>query len=76
MINIQLPKQCPEKNPPSNTGDARDMRSIHASGRSPEVRNSNPLQNSCLEIPWTDEPRGLQSKEPDTTEHIHAHMHD
>ena len=31
----------------------------------------NPLQYSCLENPWTEEPGGLQSmghKEPDTTE--------
>ena len=29
--------------------------------RSPEGRNGNPLQSSCLGIPWTEEPGGLQS---------------
>ena len=30
-------------------------------GRSPGERDGNPLQYSCLEIPWTQEPGGLQS---------------
>ena len=34
---------------------------IPASGRSPGEGNGNPLQYSCLEIPWTEEPGGLQS---------------
>ena len=34
------------KNPPANAGD---MDSVIASGRSPEERNGNPLQYSCLE---------------------------
>ena len=37
------------KNPPANAGDTRDMGSIPGSGRSPGVRNGNPLQYSCLE---------------------------
>ena len=41
-----------------NTGDAG---SIPGSGRSPGGGNSNPLQYSCLEIPWTEEAGGLQS---------------
>ena len=49
------------KNPPVNAGDARDMSSIPGSGRSLEVRNAYSLQYSCLEIPWTEEPGGLQS---------------
>ena len=32
-------------------------------GRSPGLGNGNPLQYSCLEIPWTEEPGGLQSME-------------
>ena len=35
------------------------------------VGNGNPIQYSCLEIPWTEEPGGLQSmglQESDTTE--------
>ena len=27
----------------------------------PGVGNGNPLQYSCLKIPWTEEPGGLQS---------------
>ena len=34
---------------------------IPGTGRSPEVGNGNPLQYSHLEIPWTEEPGGLQS---------------
>ena len=34
--------------------------SIPRSGRSPGEGNVNPLQYSCLGIPWTDEPGGLQ----------------
>ena len=37
------------KNLLANTGDARDAGLIPGSGRSPGVRNSNPLQYSCLE---------------------------
>ena len=48
------------KNPPANTGDGG---SIPGSGRSPGEGNGNLLQYSCLEIPWTEEPGGLQSME-------------
>ena len=37
------------KNPPVNTGDARDAGSIPGSGRSPGVGSGNLLQYSCLE---------------------------
>ena len=30
-------------------------------GKTPWGGNSNPLQYSCLRIPWTEKPRGLQS---------------
>ena len=36
------------KNLLANAGDARDTGSIHGSGRSPGVRNGNPLQYSWL----------------------------
>ena len=49
------------KNLPANAGDARDVSSIPGSRRSPGVGNGNPLQNSCLKIPWTEEPGGLES---------------
>ena len=37
------------KNPPANTGDARDASSIPGFGRSPGVGNVNRLQYSYLE---------------------------
>ena len=54
----------------SNAGDT-DVGSIPELGRSPGEGNGNPLQYSCLKIPWTEElvgytPQG--SKELDTTE--------
>ena len=39
------------KNPPANAGDTRDAGLIPGWGRSPEVRNGNPLQYSCLKNP-------------------------
>ena len=39
---------------------ARDAGSIPESGRSPGGVNGNPLQSSCLENPWTEEPGRLQ----------------
>ena len=39
------------KNPPANAGGIRDTSSIHGSGRSLGIRNSNPLQYSCLKNP-------------------------
>ena len=49
------------KNLPADAGDAGDVSSIPGSRRSPGVGNGNPLQNSCLKIPWTEEPGGLES---------------
>ena len=48
------------KNPPAN---ARDEDWIPGSGRSPGEGNGNLLQYSCLEIPCTEKPGGLQSME-------------
>ena len=53
------------KNLPTNTEDAGDAGSIPGWGRSAGVGNGNPLQDSCLETPWTEElggrqPMGLQ----------------
>ena len=47
-----------EENLPAN---AEDSGSIPGSGRSPGEGNGNPLQYSCLGIPRTEEPGGLQS---------------
>ena len=46
------------KNRPANAGDAD---SIPGWRRSPREGNGSPLQYSCWEIPWTEEPDGLQS---------------
>ena len=45
-------------NLPANVGD---MGSIPGLGRFPGEGNDNPLQHSCWQIPWTEEPGGLQS---------------
>ena len=37
-----------------------EVGTILRSGRSPGEGNGNPLQYSCLEIPWTEESDGLQ----------------
>ena len=44
------------KNPPANAGDKRDEGLIPGLGRSPGGEPGNPLQCSCLENPWTEEP--------------------
>ena len=41
--------------------NAGDLGSIPGLGRSPGEGNGNPLQYSCLENPWTEEPGRLQS---------------
>ena len=47
------------KESPANVGGTRDANSIPESGRSPGEGNGNPLQYSCLRIPWTEEPGRL-----------------
>ena len=46
------------KNPPANAGDAG---LIPGSGRSPGGGNGNHSSILAWEIPWTEEPGGLQS---------------
>ena len=46
------------KNSSANAGDEG---SVPRSGRFPKEGDDNPLQYSCLEIPWREEPGGLQS---------------
>ena len=41
--------------------NAGDLGSISGSGRSPGEKNGYPLQYSCLENPWAEEPGRLQS---------------
>ena len=55
---LGFPGEWVAKNPPAN---ARDTGLIPESGRSPGEENGNPVQHSCLEIPWMEEPDGLQS---------------
>ena len=56
--HVYFPSGSVVKNPLANAGD---VGSIPGPGRSPGVRNDNPLQYSSWEIPWTEEPGGLQS---------------
>ena len=52
------------------------MGSISGLGRSPGGGHGNPLQYSCLRIPWTEESGGLQStghKGSDMTERLSTH---
>ena len=58
---LGLPGGLVVKNPPANTGDAGDMGSVPGMGRCPGGGHCNPLQYSCLENPWAEEPGGLQS---------------
>ena len=58
-----FPSSSLVKNLPANAGDTRDMGLIPGSGRFPGVGNGNPLQDSCLGIPGTEEPSRLQSME-------------
>ena len=48
------------KNPPPNAGDAGDMGLISGSGRSPEGVMATHSSILAWEIPWTEEPGGLQ----------------
>ena len=49
------------KNPPTNSGNVRDAGSIPGLERDPGGGHGHPLQYSCLENPWTEDPGGLQS---------------
>ena len=56
------------RNPPASAGDIRDLGSIPESGRSLGGGHGNPLQYSCLENSWTEEPGRLQSMGSHKTE--------
>ena len=62
------------KNLPANVGEARDVGSIPGLGRFPGGGQGNPLQYSYLEIPWTEEPGGLQSMGPQRVRRNCVHM--
>ena len=53
-----VPGGSEDKVPACNVGA---LDSIPGLGRSPGEGNGNPLQSSCLEMPWTEEPGGLQT---------------
>ena len=50
-----------KKKPSANTEETGDWGSVPGAGRSPGIGDSSPLQYSCLENPWTEEPGGLLS---------------
>ena len=49
------------KNPPANTGEARDNRPIPGLEGSPGERKGNHSNILAWKTPWTEEPGGLQS---------------
>ena len=57
---------------PPSARNSRDSGLIPESGRSPGGGNGNPLQYSCLENPWTEEPSGLQSMGSQRVRHNQA----
>ena len=46
---------------PVSAEGARDTGSVPGWGRSPRIGDGNSLQYLAWEIPWTEEPGGLQS---------------
>ena len=66
ITKLGFPGSSVVENPPANSGDAG---LTPGSGRCPGEGNGHPLRYSCLGIPWTEEPGGLQStqsQKPDT----------
>ena len=51
------------------------MGSIPRLERSPGVRNGNPLQYSCLENSWTEEPGGLWGHRVKHWTRLSTHIH-
>ena len=78
-----LPRCLSAKESASQSRDSGDTSSIPGLGRSPGAENCNQLQYSCLEIPWTEEPEGVQSMGSQgvrddwvrTHAHIYTHTH-
>ena len=69
----EVAQSCPTlKNLPDN---AKDEDLIPGLGRSPGGGHDKPLQYSCLESPWTEEPGRLQSMGSQRIEHDWAHSH-
>ena len=57
-VKMGFPGGSADKESACNAGD---LGSIPGLGRSPGGGHGNPLQCSCGESPWTEEPDGLQS---------------
>ena len=57
-----LPRWFSSKKFACNAREAGDAGLIPGSGKSHGGGKGNSLQYSCLKIPWTEEPGGLQSK--------------
>jgi hypothetical protein len=51
------------KNLPASADDIRDTALILGLGTSPGGEHGGLLQRACLDIPWTEELGGLQSRE-------------
>ena len=56
--SLGVPGGSVVKNPPASAGDTG---SVPESGRSPRGRNGSPSGILVCEIPWSEEPGGLQS---------------
>jgi len=70
-IILAHPGGAAVKNPPAS---AEDSGSIRGLGRSPGVRNGNPLQCSCVKNSISEEPGGLWSVGSQRIGHNWAHM--
>ena len=76
-VSLWLP-MCPGSDSKESAYNAGDPGSIPGLGRCPGGGNDNPLQYSCLDNPWTEEPGGLQSMGSQRVEHNWGdlpHMH-
>ena len=58
LIHQGFPRGSDSKESACNAGDSGLISGL---GRSTEEVNGYPLQYSCLRIPWTENPGGLQS---------------
>ena len=62
FVSVQgFPSGSVIKNLPPKAGDAGNSGLVPGLGRLHGEGNGNPLQHSYLEIPWTEEPDGLES---------------
>ena len=59
-LNQGFPGGSVVQDPTANARDTGFLGLTPGLGRSRVVGNGNPLQYSCLKIPWTEEPGGLQ----------------